>query len=145
MKSGLTTDAASPSTLVFPLAAKNDRVSREILRELDASLRASQKALLSGDLAGIEQGTREQEHLRRALEALWTARPHGFTEDRALLEQVLHLGRVQVALLSRAQRSLRITSRVLAGPGADYAPSTITDATGVFESRGETRLSPCRA
>jgi hypothetical protein len=121
-----------------------------LLSELEASLRASQKALLARDAEGIEQGTREQVGLQGALARLWAqdaARPAGSDSWRragtprcepalaaALLAaqwRVLHLGRVQAGLLARAQRTLRMISNLLAGPEAVYGlpPGSSVPAT----------------
>lgn len=121
-----------------------------LLGELEASLRASQKALLARDAEGIERGTREQVGLQRALAPLWAqdvGRPAGGDSWRraatpqckpalaaALLAaqwRVLHLGRVQAGLLARAQRTLRMISNLLAGPEAVYGlpPESLVPAT----------------
>ena len=94
-----------------------------VLLELEASLLSSQEALLARDLAGVEQGTREQVRLQRAFEILrpWDAAQTS-SELRATAMRILHLGRVQAALLDRAQRSLRMISNLLAGPEASYGP-----------------------
>jgi hypothetical protein len=123
-----------------------------LLDELERSLAASQRALLSRDLEGLEQATCKQIALRRSLQILspktlvsrtprsqilvsQTAGPELRAQDRPALElgsafaeglraaewRVLYLGRVQAALLTRAQRSLRIVSHRLAGSAASYA------------------------
>jgi hypothetical protein len=114
-----------------------------LLRKLAGSLQSSQRALLSRDLAGIEQHTGEQIRLRRALEILWSQNlpqasdpmpfdsmlndptPYaraGASELRLAQMRVLHLGRIQAALLTRAQRRARMLSHLFAGPGANYTP-----------------------
>jgi hypothetical protein len=103
-----------------------------LLRELEMSLRASQKALLSRDVARLEQSTHQQIGLRRALEILWPGNGRGSSEMhcdpplaselRTAQMRVLHLGRVQAALLRREQRWLRTLSNLLAGPEANYLP-----------------------
>jgi hypothetical protein len=116
------------------------RSASALLAELQASLEGSQRALLSHDLGGLERGTSEQIGLQRSLQALpalWSQngapRPDGAPGDatpldpalaaglRAAQWRVLYLGRVQAALLTRAQRSLRMLSNLLAGPEASYA------------------------
>jgi hypothetical protein len=107
-----------------------------LLAELECSLEVSQRALLCHDLEGLERATCEQIGLRRSLEILESehrasdgAAPQidpeidpGVTAGlRAARWRVLYLGRVQAALLRRAQRSLRIVSHRLAGPEASYA------------------------
>jgi hypothetical protein len=121
--------------------------SLALLGELEASLRNSQRALVSRDVVGIERGTHEQWRLQQALRALWS-------EDRTPLQdrasagdgfgwpgqaqlaagvriakaRVLHLARIQLALLARAQRSLNALSRLLDGPGASYSPPACRSA-----------------
>jgi hypothetical protein len=109
-----------------------------LLRDLEASLEATQKAVLARDLDGLEQSTREQKQLQRALAILWaesgtppqaslptrleSCAPHLAAELRAAGMRVLHLGRVQAGLLVRAQRSLRMIAHLLAGPESNYSP-----------------------
>jgi hypothetical protein len=117
------------------------RSASALLAELQASLEGSQRALLSHDLGGLERATSEQIGLQRSLQALpvlWpqngAPRPDGAPGNdgmpldpalaaglRAAQWRVLYLGRVQAALLTRAQRSLRMLSNLLAGPEASYA------------------------
>jgi hypothetical protein len=127
--------------------------SLALLQELEASLEQSQRALLKRDLAGIEQGTREQIGLQQALAALWaSAAPavpavpedqraadpaisfgplsFGLRESNlaptvlAAQRRVLHLGRVQAAVLSRARQSLKMIFYLAAGPQTTYGPPT---------------------
>jgi len=116
-----------------------------LLEHLEVSLQITQKALLARDLSALEQGTTEQMRLCRALEILprRTAVPaqngdplQGALELRPEAElsaalqaaqaRVLHLGRVQAALLVRAQRSLHMIANLLAGPQASYTPPPTT-------------------
>jgi hypothetical protein len=133
-----------------------------LLGELESSLQSSQRALLARDLAGIEQHTGEQIRLRRALEILWSQNlpqasdpmpfdsmlndpmPYaraGASELRLAQMRVLHLGRVQAALLARAQRRARMLSHLFAGPGASYAPPAChwADERGAWPSAGRGR------
>jgi hypothetical protein len=111
------------------------QASRGLLADLEASLQASQRALLARDVAGVEERTREQIRLHRSLEILWSGdAAQAQTSDRVQVDslldaalraaaiRVLHLGRVQAALLTRQQRRLRIVSNLLAGSSASYAP-----------------------
>jgi hypothetical protein len=103
-----------------------------LLADLEASLGASQQAVLSRDLQRLEQLTAEQQRLRQALALALERDPfHGTLElapdalttaVRSAQERVLHLGRVQLLLLAHAQRSLQVLSHLLAGPQAPYAP-----------------------
>jgi hypothetical protein len=127
------------------------RASLVLLHEMETSLEASQRALLRGDAAGMETGTREQRRLQRALELLWAMdRSRSCPDDpknigraaeisfprpapesmselsgelRAAQLRVLHLGRVQAVLLRRAQQSLVVLGNMLAGTGASYSPA----------------------
>lgn len=126
-----------------------DRSCLALLHQLETSLQASQRALLCGDVAGVELGTVEQRRLQAALEPLWRRnrnhlRSDGLQEQdapsrsipesateladelRAALIRVLHLGRVQAILLGRAQRSLVVLGNLLAGAGANYGPAART-------------------
>jgi hypothetical protein len=120
-----------------------------LVAELEASLADSQKALLALDLAGIERGTREQALLGRNLEALVlrtrrivtvelargkerplappSPTPEELSGLRAAANGVLQSIRVQAALLTRAQRALRIRAHRVAGIGATYGPFPAPD------------------
>lgn len=105
-----------------------------LLADLENSLRSSQAALLSRDVVQIEQLASEQAELRHALSAFLhppDARIYGreitfsgarADAVRAAQARVLRLGRVQAALLRRAQQSLRAISHLLAGPLSGYGP-----------------------
>jgi hypothetical protein len=116
------------------------RVSIGLLAELEVSLTNSQRALLSRDVSVIERETQEQRRLQKALAELWadhlaavqkensslnnsqrsTTAPS--TELRAAQLRVRHLARMQLALLGRARRSLRIFSHLTKGPSVGYGP-----------------------
>jgi hypothetical protein len=107
--------------------------------ELEASLLGSRTALLALDLAGIEQGTREQIGLIREFDAL-RRRPPGEAGELVLAVRALELElelekelrrcgarileaiRLQAALLARAQYKLRVLANMAAGPSVDYGP-----------------------
>ncbi len=117
------------------------QASRAVLAKLEASLEASQQALLARDVAALEQCTSEQLRLGRSLEMLWSRNaaqvpgnsstqsdpasafdlPAFNIELRAAQMRVLHLGRIQAALLGRAQRWLRTVSHLLAGLDQSYS------------------------
>jgi hypothetical protein len=122
-------------------AEENSRTILAVVLPLEASLRASQAALLARDLSGIEKGTRDQILLQKELAILSSTRrdlaetlPGGRSGRRPLTNgplaaelreaqlRALHLGRVQAALLIRAQRSLRMLSHLVAGAQANYGP-----------------------
>jgi hypothetical protein len=108
------------------------------LQELEASLLASVRAVLGRDLCALDLATRDQLRLRRALEILWAwngtvsrtnDRASEFTLPtniecnaglRAAQLRVLHLGRVQAALLRREQRWINVLANLVAGPEANY-------------------------
>jgi hypothetical protein len=127
-----------------------------LLAELEASLEASQRALLGRDVASLEQCTSEQARLQRSLEILWSTGgaqlpgsnspesdaasdiPAFDAELRAAQRRVLHLGRIQAALLGRAQRWLRTVSHLLAGldqsysfPASSQVPQYPASPTGI--------------
>jgi hypothetical protein len=102
------------------------------MRELEASLNGSRKALLSLDLAGIERGTSEQVSLIREFDAI--GRPpredgvpglaaHGPELERQLRRsgtRIVMAARLQAALLARPdQHAGRPLRRLRAVVGAD--------------------------
>jgi hypothetical protein len=133
-------------------SGESAQASRAVLAELEASLEASQRALLGRDVASLEQCTSEQIRLHRSLKILWSRRadlPGSHSSrsgpglgvpgieipafdipkfDNATFDielrdaqlRVLHLGRIQAALLGRAQRWLRTVSHLLAGVEQNY-------------------------
>jgi hypothetical protein len=159
-----TTDSQTSTGLIArKVGGSVAQTSLALLRELESSLIASQKALLGGNIAGLEQGTVEQRRLRDALEIFWAqaamhppqndvpepeghCNPELATQLRSIEVRVLHLVRVQVALLARAQRSLRILSNLLAGSAEGYGPA---GNAGTAESPARTRdaqeRNACRA
>ncbi|HTW57901.1 MAG TPA: hypothetical protein VMD99_07225 [Terriglobales bacterium] len=106
------------------------RACLTLLGELEVSLENSQKALLARDVAGIERETGAQRRLQQALREVCTklstpgrtpSQPREASKLRAAQLRVLHLGRVQMTLLEKARRSLRVCAHLLAGPGANYS------------------------
>jgi len=103
-----------------------------VMRELEASLLGSRKAVLSLDLDGIERETREQMVLVAKLAALSPL--EALTPANAVYQQLrqcelrtLQAGRVQAALLARLRSKLRVLANVLAGPGVNYGLIAGTD------------------
>ena len=112
----------------------------ELLEKLEESIVRGCGALLKLDLEGIENGTREQLQLLQQFAEVrpWLAEAVGAsakssseiaeqgTADARRLKvaalRVIHATRVQLALLARAQRKLRVVAHMLAGPGACYLP-----------------------
>jgi hypothetical protein len=129
------------------------------LQELEASLAASQQALLTRNLEAMESEIERQQRLQRTLAILWGvndrrdsaatnqleaanqfelnenvprpafALPKELQRDaqlRVAIANVLHLGRVQAALLVRARQSLRMIGHLAAGAQANYqAPASL--------------------
>jgi len=109
-----------------------------VLLELEASLIASIRAVLGHDASALEWATQDQLRLRRALEVLGAPSGNrlrtnpsaaGFTSPTnmesadafdAAQMRVLHLGRVQAALLRREQRWMNVLANLVAGPEANY-------------------------
>jgi hypothetical protein len=128
----------------FPLPKLGEAeipVYATLLERLENSLTVSQKALLSLDIAAVERGTKEQSNLCRRIEALFahpaaspqndddagkmqtspTISANWPVELSAAQARILHRGRVQAALLSRAQRALNVVAHFKSLPEATYA------------------------
>jgi hypothetical protein len=127
-----------PNTSRNPLATEADDgfphpLHLQLLAELASSLEGSRHALLSGDVGQLEQLTVEQAMLWARILPLAEAedkRAHnaGVQPDAgaALLaaeKRILHLARVQQALLRRAGQRSRILANLLAGTDSEYAPA----------------------
>jgi hypothetical protein len=132
----------SSSHPVFPrasFAAEGSQSFLALLGKLEASLAASQTALLLLDVTELEGCTEEQRTLCRQIEnscsfsAYASPLNEGLPDKKSPLARhsdqialcatqarVLHLARVQGALLRRAQRSLRVVASLTVG--ATYAP-----------------------
>jgi hypothetical protein len=113
-----------------------------LMRELEASLHSSRKALLALDLAGIESENRQQVQLIRELGRLvqrspvtvpgrqpvrnrgaWPAPSTEVEKElRQCCSQVLEAARLQAALLARVRAKLRVLANMLAGQSATYGP-----------------------
>jgi hypothetical protein len=105
-----------------------------LLRHLEISLKSSHQAVLSRDIARLEWLTDEQRSLLYQFSFLYGRDQNqpgvasAITEDLSLSArirqaqaQVLYLGRVQSALLNRAQQRLRAVSNRCAGTQTTYA------------------------
>jgi hypothetical protein len=144
------------NSLLTPLALAAVRLA--LLRELEASLLASQKAVQRLDLESIERGTCEQvalvaklaaasprgsdaptessdqpatqesRHMGQAASVLQVYVRDEAKEPRLCAARIMHAARVQGALLARMQGKLRVLSNMLAGPGVDYA--LMADSSG---------------
>lgn len=100
-----------------------------LFARLRASLDASQKAILAGDLVVLEESTREQVLLSQALEPLLPYDSPTEKQDsssqgtlRSAARRMMHGCRVQAALLERGQRRLRVIFNLVAGTEATYCP-----------------------
>jgi hypothetical protein len=116
--------AIEPREVALAEPANLEARAIRLLGELEASLRTAQQALLSHDLAGLQLATEEQSKLRCSLADLWCRQTPGAAWEPALVSaqaRVLHLARVQAALLARAQRRVRMLANLRAGSDAPYA------------------------
>ena len=169
-------DYSSPATAVptDPLALRAVPPNRELnaaqlalLGELAASLQSSHQAVLTRDVAALNLATADQVRLRHALEILLKPPPddgeHHKPRDHAFDPQViaaaarvLHLARVQGALLRRAQQFLSVLAHFAAGPGTTYgelisaryrflrAAARMPGAPLPAETSSANEESPCR-
>ena len=106
-----------------------------LLGELATSLDASQQVLLSGNVGRLEQLTAEQAGLwarilplaeadhQRAQSAGVQAEGGGPGALLSAEKRILHLARVQQALLRRAGQRSRILSNLIAGTDSEYEPT----------------------
>ena len=120
-----------------------------LLGELETSLRFSQAVLLTRDVARIEHLTEEQEGLRRRLTAGFPLSDSEFplvgdAAMQALLERVLHLGRVQMVLLARAQRTLQMIAHLTAEPHFEYGHIAGRAPASAGQVSCRERGLPCR-
>jgi hypothetical protein len=143
-------ESAAPSSVSFGSADEMARAALGLLAEMEASLAGSQKAVLASNGLGLENCTREQVRLHRALELLlwpraWpgTATEKGDQKDSqknalrigpsvpqcapplaaellAAGRRVLQEARVQAALLRRARQFRHILTNLAANQGASY-------------------------
>jgi hypothetical protein len=102
-----------------------------LLTSLELALKTSQQALLDREVERLEELTHEQLRLRMLLAVAWAENGNQTAESndpavvasmQAAVKRVLHLGRIQRALLDRAQRYLRTLSNRMAGVGTPYDP-----------------------
>jgi len=103
------------------------RLYLQLLRELADRVESSTQAVVSGDVARLEAGTAEQCRLWQKIVSLPPEPGHGADpawppEVVDAQQRLLHLGRVQRALLRRSQQCLRAVCNLLAGPHSGYAP-----------------------
>jgi hypothetical protein len=142
--SSVSFSSGSFSSVSLSSADESGQAVLALLEEMAASLQGSHKAVLASDGLGLENCTREQVRLHRALEMLlrplaWpgtaiqteaqqdvqkTSRPAGLRCAPPLAAQllaaewrVLRATRVQAALLRRARQLQRILSNLAAAQG----------------------------
>ena len=123
----MTHDASTTGILDLPENIQPENSSRPelvLLSDLEASLRASHQAVLDRKVGRLEQLTAQQTSLLETLSGLSAKRIPGTAPAalRSVQKRVLHLARVQLALIRRAQQSLRAVSNVAAGSQAGYVP-----------------------
>lgn len=104
---------ANPSTQAHPDV-------QTVISQIEESLQLSQHALLAHDLPEFEHQTAVQMKLRCVLAGCLQNRISEECDVRARCFGVLHLGRVQLSLLQRAQRSLRVFAHLLALSESGY-------------------------
>jgi len=106
----------------------------DLISQLEKSLHAGQRALLRHDLEVFEEQTALQASLSRVLvESLgdWSSWENNL---QAACSRVTHLCQVQLGLLRRAQRSLRMLSNLLAGAEGTYLPTPCPGVTGAHSA-----------
>jgi hypothetical protein len=149
--------ADSGGSLPTERSAKTSATRRLALMEgLRASLGHSHQALVGLDLAGIEQGTREQlilirslaSELRQAQAAETQAAETQVPETRLASDgwelaqelrrsavKVVEAARLQAALLRRAQHKLVVMANMLAGAERDYGPPPLRQGMSLARER----------
>ncbi len=128
--SGASTRAASPDdALTSTNQSQKFPDYHALLARLEISLQGSHKALIARDAARLEEFTQEQASI---LDDLCRVRfdlsfIHGRSSSFANLhraeERVLHLGRVQCALLGRMQKWFNILNNMAGGGRSDHLRS----------------------
>jgi len=132
-----------------------------LLSALEASLRDTQKSLLTRDLPGLERATHAQVRLQQAWAQLLSDRRirdvERTPELEAFAQRVLQLGRVQLVLLRRSQQLLRTIANLQAGVQGDYSLMALATGPAAQTARGravgagararerEREALPCRA
>jgi len=108
-----------PSTIPVDIPSARP-LTMDLLLQLEISLRISQQALLSRNLNELESQSAVQLCLRNTLSECLRHSCGDDLELSALSARLLQNGRIQVALLLRAQRSLRVLSNILASSQMRY-------------------------
>ena len=126
MMSGSATREDSPEdALTSKNRSQKSSGYHALLARLEISLQGSHKALMARDTASLEQLTLEQASILEDFSRVRLELPfiHGMSSSFAKLrraeERVLHLGRVQCALLSRMQKWSNILSNMTGGGRSD--------------------------
>jgi hypothetical protein len=107
------------------------------MSEMEASLEASQAALLALDVGATERCTNEQVRLRQCMEALLSGlplppcAPEMAASLRAAAERIQKMARVQAALLRRARQFLCVLSNIVAGTEAVYGQPQLAPVAGL--------------
>ena len=160
-------DGCIPAVTVAARETEHLRARLALMNALEASLHRSRKALLALDLAGVERGTIEQTGLiRECGEILWSEVPIDLSAGTNKLEgqqkellkkelglcqqRILEAGRLQAALLARAQSKLRVLANMLAGPSVIYSPPVVHDGAQLHsfdwkQRSAAQRSDTCRA
>lgn len=110
--------AESPTHLpAAKMTVPSARDRAAFLLQLEKSVQASQTALLARDLNRLRELTAEQSCLLRSL-STWKPACDQNAQEAAI--RILQLGRVHLAILRRAQQSLRVIANFLAGTQSIY-------------------------
>lgn len=118
-----------------PIADSGTRVALRpeievLISQLEQSLEAGQRALLLRDIEKFEEQTAIQTSLSKVLAESLRDWPIGEDKIGAACSRAMYLCRVQLGLLGRAQRSLRVLSNLLAGADGTYLPTAGARAAG---------------
>ena len=105
--------------------------------EVERIFLTHQQTLMSRDLAALEKQVSIQANLKRVLEQATQNLAPPSAELRTAQARVLQIGRVQLALLNRAQRSLRLLSNLIAGRQCTYETIASQSSTRVSEASAQ--------
>src|SRR5579872_6486008 len=97
-----------------------------VFAQIEESLRASQHALLVRDLEDMERQTATQVSLGKVLAEFLQDGIRVKDEARGAAVRLMHLGRVQLGVLRRAQRSSRMLSYLLVYQEFGYGNTAAT-------------------
>ncbi len=118
-----------------------------LLLQLEKSFESSQAALLARDLNSIRELTEEQSSLLRSMTVCKPASDEDSQsqdlqnqDSQATAIRILQLGRVHLAILRRAQQSLRVIANFLAGTQSIYEAHSGSFDRRAQQSRGSSEV-----